>query len=363
MDELGLGTAVVVGFAQSLALMPGVSRSGITITAGRFLGLDRDSAARVSFLLLIPITFGAVLFKGVTDVALGDLPPGWGGPFLVGMLASAGAGLCAIWGLLGYVRRHTYGVFVVYRLVLAALIVLAIASEFSRFHLLDSVLGKEEHDGVPGEISAASGPRSAGARSLVGPAGGGNHRRRRLGRGEDRRAPGAGYRRHAAHRLRARRPGAVRRRPGCGGGPRARARGPPGRAARPRRGRHAGGRADRPAERCGRARRRRRAPRRQGRLEGEQGGRGGGRGGRRPGRRGGRRRAAGRRPRRRAPPSGRSGRGRRGRDRRRRQRRRRGARASRTAMRFPPPRRARSTGAAIPTGSSPPHSSRTPTSG
>ena len=130
MDELGLGTAVVVGFAQSLALMPGVSRSGITITAGRFLGLDRDSAARVSFLLLIPITFGAVLFKGVTDVALGDLPPGWGGPFLVGMLASAGAGLCAIWGLLGYVRRHTYGVFVVYRLVLAALILLAIASGF-----------------------------------------------------------------------------------------------------------------------------------------------------------------------------------------------------------------------------------------
>ena len=130
MDELGLGTAVVVGFAQSLALMPGVSRSGITITAGRFLGLDRDSAARVSFLLLIPITFGAVLFKGVTDVALGDLPPGWGGPFLVGMLASAGAGLCAIWGLLGYVRRHTYGAFVVYRLVLAALILLAIASGF-----------------------------------------------------------------------------------------------------------------------------------------------------------------------------------------------------------------------------------------
>jgi undecaprenyl-diphosphatase len=130
MNQLGLGTAAAVGFAQSLALMPGVSRSGITITAGRFLGLDRDSAARVSFLLLIPITFGAVLFKGVTDVALGDLPPGWGGPFLVGTLASAGAGLCAIWGLLGYVRRHTYGVFVVYRLVLAGLILLAIASGF-----------------------------------------------------------------------------------------------------------------------------------------------------------------------------------------------------------------------------------------
>ena len=82
--------AVAVGFAQSLSLMPGVSRSGITITAGRFLGLDRDSAARFSFLLLIPITFGAVLWKGVTDVLLGDLPAGWVGPFVVGVLASGG---------------------------------------------------------------------------------------------------------------------------------------------------------------------------------------------------------------------------------------------------------------------------------
>ena len=67
--------------------MPGVSRSGITITAGRFLGLDRDSAARFSFLLLVPITFGAVLYKGVGDVLLADLPPGSTGPFVVGSLA------------------------------------------------------------------------------------------------------------------------------------------------------------------------------------------------------------------------------------------------------------------------------------
>jgi undecaprenyl-diphosphatase len=128
MSDLGLGTAAAVGFAQSLALMPGVSRSGITITAGRFLGLDRDSAARFSFLLLIPITFGAVLWKGVTDVLLGDLPPGSAGPFVVGMLASLASGLVAIWGLLGYVRRHDYSVFVVYRLALAAFILLLIAS-------------------------------------------------------------------------------------------------------------------------------------------------------------------------------------------------------------------------------------------
>ncbi|MBA3412283.1 MAG: undecaprenyl-diphosphate phosphatase, partial [Actinobacteria bacterium] len=81
MAELGFGAAVAVGLAQSLALAPGVSRSGITITAGRFLGLDRDAAARFSFLLLIPTTFGAIVWKGVTDVLLGDLPAGWVGPF------------------------------------------------------------------------------------------------------------------------------------------------------------------------------------------------------------------------------------------------------------------------------------------
>ena len=96
--------------------MPGVSRSGITITAGRFLGLDRDSAARFSFLLLVPITFGAVAYKGVGDVLLADLPPGTAGPFVVGSLASFAAALVAISALLGYVRRHDYTIFVVYRL-------------------------------------------------------------------------------------------------------------------------------------------------------------------------------------------------------------------------------------------------------
>jgi len=128
MADLGPGTAIAVGLAQSLALMPGVSRSGITITAARYLGLDRDSAARFSFLLLIPIVFGASLWKGVTDVLLGDLPPGSAGPFLVGMIASAASGLLAIWGLLGYVRRHDYSLFVVYRLVVAAFVLLLIAA-------------------------------------------------------------------------------------------------------------------------------------------------------------------------------------------------------------------------------------------
>jgi undecaprenyl-diphosphatase len=111
-----------------LSLMPGVSRSGITISAGRFLALDRESAARFSFLLLVPVTLGAVLWKGLTDVVLADLPPGSGGPFLVGMLAAAASGFVAIDLLLGYVRRHDYTPFVIYRLILALIILLLIAS-------------------------------------------------------------------------------------------------------------------------------------------------------------------------------------------------------------------------------------------
>ena len=128
MGDLGMRHAVVMGLAQALALAPGVSRSGITITAGRFMNLDRDSAARFSFYLLLPTTLGAVLLKGIGDVLLGDLPDGWIGPFAVGTLAALGSALLAIEWLLGYVRRHTYGVFVVYRLVVAAFVLLAIVS-------------------------------------------------------------------------------------------------------------------------------------------------------------------------------------------------------------------------------------------
>ena len=98
----------------------------MTITAARFLGLDRDAAARFSFLLLLPTTFGAVVWKGLTDVVFGELPPGSTGPFVVGTLAAAVSGLAAIWGLLGYVRRHTYTIFVVYRLIVAAVVTLLI---------------------------------------------------------------------------------------------------------------------------------------------------------------------------------------------------------------------------------------------
>jgi undecaprenyl-diphosphatase len=128
MHELGPWTALAVGVAQTLALAPGVSRAGVTISAARFLGLDRNSAARFSFLLLIPTVFGAVLLKGVSDVLLADLPPGSAGPFVVGTIAAAVSGLVAIWALLGYLRRHDYTVFAVYRLVAAAIVLLLIAT-------------------------------------------------------------------------------------------------------------------------------------------------------------------------------------------------------------------------------------------
>lgn len=128
ISELGLWRSVLIGISQILALMPGVSRSGITITTGRFSRLTRDAAARFSFLLLIPIVLGAVLYKGLKHVVLNPLPAGSTGPFVVGTVASAAVGLIAIDVLLGYIRRHDYSPFVMYRLAVTVFVVVVIAS-------------------------------------------------------------------------------------------------------------------------------------------------------------------------------------------------------------------------------------------
>jgi undecaprenyl-diphosphatase len=104
-----------------------VSRSGITITAGRFLGLDRDAAARFSFLLLAPVTAGAVVFKGYSAISEG-LPDGVVGPMIVGTAAAAVSGYLAIAGLLAFVRRRSYDVFVIYRIAIGILVLLLIAT-------------------------------------------------------------------------------------------------------------------------------------------------------------------------------------------------------------------------------------------
>jgi undecaprenyl-diphosphatase len=127
LDEVGMRQGLYVGLAQVLALAPGVSRSGITITAGRFLGLDRDSAARFSFLLLAPVTAGAVAFKGYEAVSEG-LPHGVAGPMIVGTIAAAVSGYLAIAGLLALVRRHSYDVFVVYRVLVGIIVLILIAT-------------------------------------------------------------------------------------------------------------------------------------------------------------------------------------------------------------------------------------------
>jgi undecaprenyl-diphosphatase len=127
ISDLGLGRAILIGVSQILALMPGVSRSGITITTGRFSGLTRDAAARFSFLLLIPIVLGAVLYKGA-KVLVNPLPAGSTGPFLVGTVASVAVGLVAIDVLLGYIRRRDYSPFVLYRIAVAIFIVAVILS-------------------------------------------------------------------------------------------------------------------------------------------------------------------------------------------------------------------------------------------
>jgi undecaprenyl-diphosphatase len=116
-----------IGIAQVLALAPGTSRSGITITAARFLGLDRDAAARFSFLLLIPIVAGATLFKGISAVHEG-LPPGVGGPMVMGTLAAAISGYFAIVFLLRLVRSGSYRPFVYYRYAVGVAILIVIAT-------------------------------------------------------------------------------------------------------------------------------------------------------------------------------------------------------------------------------------------
>ncbi len=117
--------ALGIGAAQALALVPGVSRSGISISAGLFAGLDREAAARFAFLMATPITAGAGIWElrailaGEAGVELPLVP------LLAGMVASLLAGLVAISVLMRYLRSHGVGVFVAYRIALAALIVVA----------------------------------------------------------------------------------------------------------------------------------------------------------------------------------------------------------------------------------------------
>jgi undecaprenyl-diphosphatase len=116
--------AGVIGIAQALALVPGISRSGISIAAGRMVGLDRESAARFAFLMATPITFGAGLYEVARLVREGGIGDSAVAPLVVGMVASLLSGLAAIHFMLGFLRRQSLDVFVLYRFVLAAVVLI-----------------------------------------------------------------------------------------------------------------------------------------------------------------------------------------------------------------------------------------------
>jgi undecaprenyl-diphosphatase len=118
IDDLTLLDALLIGFSQALAIIPGVSRSGATITTARILGIDRPDAANFSFLMATPIIAGAGLFEAHKAFQAGlTAQLGWG------FAASAVFGLLAIAGLLRFVQTHTYRPFAIYRIVLAAIVV------------------------------------------------------------------------------------------------------------------------------------------------------------------------------------------------------------------------------------------------
>jgi undecaprenyl-diphosphatase len=124
VEDVTFPIAVGIGAAQALALIPGISRSGISISAARMVGMDRESAARFAFLMATPITAGAGLFEarkllsGETGLQFDALP------LIVGMIAALVSGLIAIRFMLSYLRSQSLDVFVWYRFVLAAIVLI-----------------------------------------------------------------------------------------------------------------------------------------------------------------------------------------------------------------------------------------------
>jgi undecaprenyl-diphosphatase len=129
-DELQLRAALFMGMAQAVALQPGVSRSGATISMSRWLGFNRESAARLSFLMAMPITGGAGLYKGFKELVVGEgIPAGTGPEFFWGMVAAAVTGWIAVYLVLRIVRTKSFLPFVIYRVAAgAAVIVIAATS-------------------------------------------------------------------------------------------------------------------------------------------------------------------------------------------------------------------------------------------
>jgi undecaprenyl-diphosphatase len=122
MKNIGLIDAIVVGFTQVLALIPGASRSGSTIMGGLFSGLKRETAARFSFLLMIP----AITASGLLQLyeALKILPPESVMPLVVGTVVAGIVGYLSIWFLLAFLRKNSTAIFIIYRIALGIVIII-----------------------------------------------------------------------------------------------------------------------------------------------------------------------------------------------------------------------------------------------
>lgn len=129
LDDIKPASALAIGLMQCLALIPGVSRSGITITAGLMLGFTRESAARFSFLMSLPIVVGAALLKSLHLLKHG-IPAGEGLPMLVGIAVSAVTGYISVAFLLRFVQKRTLAPFVWYRVMVGGGLIIAILSGF-----------------------------------------------------------------------------------------------------------------------------------------------------------------------------------------------------------------------------------------
>jgi len=128
MDQLRVSDALAVGSAQVLALIPGSSRSGSTIMGGLFSGLNRETAARFSFLLSIP----AIAASGLLELkeAVTKLPPGSYGSLAVATVVSGVVGYASIWFLLRYLRTHSTSIFIVYRVIVGIAILVALSAGY-----------------------------------------------------------------------------------------------------------------------------------------------------------------------------------------------------------------------------------------
>jgi undecaprenyl-diphosphatase len=123
LDELRFRGAVGIGFAQALALLPGISRSGISMSAALFAGLDRASAARFSFLMATPITALAIVYE-LVQLVTGDAVAVNVEALVAGVLASFVSGILAIAVLLRYLRTRSFSIFVAYRFAAAGIVIL-----------------------------------------------------------------------------------------------------------------------------------------------------------------------------------------------------------------------------------------------